>query len=536
MVEREACLACHQTASRSTPFYQIGDMKMFSKNIKIQKLLEYAKEIKSLDGISSLLSWDQNTGMPANASNARGYQRGLMASIEHEKLTNKAFGKVVQDLETEIYNTPEKFTLYDKALIRESKRLYDEATKLSEKFVRKYEEITSKAFGSWKDAKTAGNFQLFANDLANVVDLKLEETEYIGYESSPYDALLNQYEPGLTEKLVAEIFDPLKSFSLDFLKKIQLSKITIDTSILNREYDSQKQLEVSKEIAQGIGFNFDSGRLDQAPHPFTTYIGTSDDVRITTRVIKDYIPYSILAAIHECGHGMYEQNIDKQLALTYLSRGISYGIHESQSRMWENMIGRSPEFWEFWFTKLQVKFPTILKMDEKDVFIKALNKVTPDLIRVDANEVTYNLHIILRFEIEKALLTKQISVRDLPEIWNSKTKEYFGLIPKNDAEGVLQDIHWSKGSFGYFPTYTLGNIYAAQFWNTIREKLPALKSDLQAGNFSNLNTWLKENIQKYGKAYTADEICIKVTGEKLNSKYLIEYIGNKFSRIYTDIK
>ncbi|MFC1621796.1 carboxypeptidase M32 [Patescibacteria group bacterium] len=504
----------------------------FSKNKKIQKLIELSKEATMLKGIGEVLDWDQNVNMPKNAAEGRSYQLALISSITHQKVASDQFGEVVKSLDKEIKENPAKFTLYDRVLVRESLRAYEKATKLLKDFVERESEAKSKGFEAWKEAKEKSDFSIFEPFLKKLVDLAIEEAGLLGYEDSPYDALLDKFEQGLTEKQVEKILSPLRDFTVSFLQKVLNSNITIDGEILKRKFNTQKQLEFGKELAEDSGYSFDSGRLDIAPHPFTTEFGTSSDVRITTRVDEGNLPDSILSTIHESGHGMYEQNIDKALDMTILSEETSYAMHEAMARMWENPIGRSKYFWNYQYPRLVRAFPKVISLGEKEKFISAINIVEPGFIRVDADEITYNLHIILRFEIERDLIKGKVRVKDLPEIWNSKMQEYLGITPPNDALGVLQDVHWSYGLFGYFPSYSIGNIYAAQLMNKMNKDIIGINKQLQEGDYTKIRTWLEKNVQQYGKVLTAGEICEKATGEKLNSKYLIEYLEDKFGRIY----
>ena len=506
--------------------------KAFSNNSKIQQLLQISSELTALGGINELLGWDQEVLMPKKGAENRGNQQALISKIAHETLIDSKNADLIKSLNDEIVKKPDEFTLYDKALVREFDRAYQKATKLPTKFVTELASHNAKSVESWKEARAKSDFSIFEQDLQKMVELKIQAAEYYGYKDSPYDALLDEYEPNLTQKQVEEIFEPLKKFTIEFLAKLQKSDVNIDSSILARDYPIDKQTQFNLELAKQIGYDFDAGRLDLSAHPFTVWFGSSKDVRITTRYFTDQLQASIMATIHEAGHGMYEQGISDELDGTFLGTGTSLGIHESQSRMWENSVGRSPEFWEFWFPKLVQTFPDKLNNDEKDNFVRALNKVEPSFIRVEADEVTYNLHIIIRFEIEKALISGELKVADLPAAWNEKYTKYLGITPQNDAQGVLQDIHWSIGSLGYFPTYSLGNIYAAQFWTAIMREIPSVNQDIAQGDCSSLLNWLREKIHKHGMTYSAAELCKQITNEDLNSEYLQTYLTDKFSRLY----
>lgn len=504
----------------------------FSQNPKIQTLLEKSKHITYLDGIQALLEWDQEVLMPINASSGRAKQMSIIAKEAHENVINPKNGELITDLKNEISNNPQNFTDADKGLVRVFERHYEKATKLPTEFVTELTEHTSKSLESWRKARNEQDFSIFQPDLEKTFELHRQKADYYGYENSRYDALLDIFEPGLTSQKVTEIFEPLKQFTIAFLERIQNSETSISNEILQRDFNTAKQFEFCKELAEGIGYNFDSGRLDLSTHPFTTEFGTSNDVRITTRCYLNELNTSLMGTIHEAGHGMYEQNISPTLDSTYLGGGVSLGMHESQSRMWENFVGRSKEFWVHWYPRLVTQFEDVINLNEEEFFVAALNKVQPSYIRVEADEVTYNLHIILRYELEKELIEGTLAVADLPEAWNSKMTQYLGVTPRNDSEGVLQDIHWASGGIGYFPTYTLGNLYAAQFWGVINKEIPDLKNKIMAGDTEVLLAWLMEKLHVHGSVYEPNTLCNMITGEALNPKYLEKYLEGKFGSIY----
>jgi carboxypeptidase Taq len=325
----------------------------------------------------------------------------------------------------------------------------------------------------------------------------------------------------------------LKKVLVPLLKKIKKSKLKIDTDILKGDFPVEKQLAFNRLVAEKIGFDFEAGRLDMSTHPFTTNFNASD-VRITTRFKNDDVLYSLMSTIHESGHAMYEQGLLSENFGTPLGESISLGIHESQSRVWENMVGRSRSFWEYFYPQLVARFPKAFSKIKFDDFYRVINKVTPSLIRTEADELTYNLHIIMRFEIEKELLDGSIEVEDLPKIWNAKVKEYFGIKVPKDSLGVLQDVHWSAGLIGYFPTYLLGNLYSAQFYQAAKRDIEDLEEKFSKGEFDHFRQWLRKNIHMHGKLYSADELVKKVTGEKLNGKYFADYLKNKYVDIYNN--
>lgn len=476
----------------------------------IRKLLEISGELFDIAGATSLLHWDQETYMPPRGIIHRSRQLATLSAIYHERLTDNKVGELLKKLEGK--GTTET----DKALIREMNREYNKATKIPEKLVKDLSVATSVGLETWKQARKENDFKLFRDSLQRIIDLKIEQTNLIGYKDSPYDALLDDYEPELLSKNLQSIFQLLRTEITQVLKKHKHKKTK---QVLRRQkYSKTKMIKITEKMLEKIGYDFEAGRQDLSAHPFTINFGHSD-VRVTNRYIPTDLASSIFSAVHEGGHGLYELGISDILANTLLAGGTSLGIHESQSRLWENFIGRSLEFWKYW--------APYFKKDAKEIYME-VNQVLPGFIRVDADEVTYNLHIIIRFEIEKALIEQKINVKDLPEIWNAKYQELLGLTPPDAALGVLQDIHWSQGSIGYFPTYTLGNLYAAQFWNKLTVDIPNTKSHIESGNFEPILLWLRKNIHQYGTIFRAKDLVTKVTGEKLNPKHFTDYLYSKF--------
>lgn len=505
---------------------------MFTKNPDIQRLIEKSRHITYMRGILALLEWDQEVMMPRKAGFSRSQQMSIISELSHNALTDKENGKLIDRLVKELTRSPEAFTPSDKALVREFKRTYDRETKLPVKFVKELTEHTSQSLETWREAREKKDFSIFEKDLQKSFELARQKADYYGYTESPYDALLDLFEQGLTESKVKSIFEPLKEFTKKFVTDITASNVKINNDILHRNYPIDKQLAFNNALAEGIGYDFEAGRLDKSTHPFTTEFGTSTDVRITTRFYENEVNSSVMATIHEVGHALYEQGISHQLDATIIGTGVSLGIHESQSRMWENFVGRTPEFWAHWFPTFASYFSDVVNVDEQANFVKALNMVSPSFIRVEADEVTYNLHIILRFELECALVKGDLKVKDLPEAWNAKMQEYLGATPPDDSKGVLQDIHWATGGIGYFPTYTLGNLYAAQFWATIQKQIPNLRQEISKGNTDILLKWLREKLHVYGSVYTPAELCEMISGESLNPEYLKSYLKQKFGTLY----
>ncbi|MBI3887716.1 carboxypeptidase M32, partial [Candidatus Microgenomates bacterium] len=433
-------------------------------------------------GATALLHWDQETYMPVKGIIHRSRQLATLSTIYHQKLTDKKIKKLLEEAAPK--------TIEDKALVREFKRGYDKATKLPDRLISEMVEATSVGLEAWKQARAEKKFSLFQKPLERILKLKLEETELVGYKESPYDALLDDYEPDLTAKKVTAIFEPLRAEIVASLPKILKNQKTPAKKYLTgQHFPLDKAKKATETILAKMGYDFEAGRQDLSTHPFTTNFGIKD-VRVTNRFDPQNFQSSIYSAVHEGGHGLYEMGISEKLMNTFLAGGTSLGIHESQSRMWENLIGRSLPFWQYWTPYLQGIFHSQLVGATPEKLFKEVNLVKPDFIRVEADEVTYNLHIILRFEIERDLMEGKFLVSDLPEVWNIKFKNMFGLDVPNDSLGVLQDIHWSQGSIGYFPTYTLGNLYSAQFFR----QMPNMNNHIASGNFEPILLWLRKNI------------------------------------------
>lgn len=506
-------------------------MGNISRNPKIQKLLTFDRQLVDLSGAMTVLSWDQEVNMPKEGVELRANQLATLAGILHEHQVNPKIGELLTDIEGELASDAVELSDVERGYIRQIRRDFDQATKLPQVFVEDLALATSKGQQAWQQARSENSFSLFTPHLERIVALTKSKAEYLGYVDSPYDALLDQFEPGLTESELLRIFNSLREATVKILEKLQASNVTVNEDILHGEFPVATQEMFARELVGWLGYNLDAGRQDLSAHPFTISFGGGRDVRITTRVKHDQIDYAMGSTIHETGHAVYEQQVQAEFDRSSLAGGVSLGIHESQSRYFENQIGRSLPFWRFWYPKLQSYFSDQLPTDGLMDYYRAINKVTPSLIRTGADEVTYNLHIILRFEIERALIKGEVQVADLPDLWRAKMKEYLGVEPETDKDGVLQDVHWSHGTFGYFPTYTLGNLYAAQFAQKIREQLD-VDALLEAGEFDAIRLWLNENIHQWGKVYYPVELVQRVTGESLNPDYFISYIKQKYGEMY----
>jgi len=488
--------------------------------------VKHSIKITDVNMSMSVLGWDQETKMPKNGSKFRAQQLSTLAEISHNLSTNKEYGILLKILSQDI-------TLDENQLrnVTISLKKFKQSEKYTTEFIVKQSKLISIAFQKWRLAKDKNDFGIFKDSLEDLVILRRKECEILGYKEHPYDALLNQYEPGLTTKEVENIFENVKNKLVPFIKNISKQN-PIDDSFYYQYFNKEKQWDFGIKLLDKMGYNFDSGRQDISAHPFSTHF-SPDDTRVTTRIDENNLSEMIWSCIHEGGHALYEQGILSDNYGLPIGETLSLGIHESQSRLWENNVGRSLAYWKNNFQDLKSIFPNELSKVSTQDFYNAANNVKPSLIRTNADELTYHLHVLIRFEIEKALIEGSIEVKDLPSIWNLKYKQYLGINVPSDSKGVLQDIHWSHGSFGYFPTYTVGSFYAAQFYNKALSEMPDLEKDIENGVFTNLLSWLRENIHIHGKKYDAKELCIKITGEELNFQYFMDYAIEKYKKIYS---
>jgi carboxypeptidase Taq len=487
----------------------------------LDSLRTYSTELFDLQSIIALLQWDQEVLMPRGAVHDRANQVALLTALFHSKQTSAELNTLIEKAAVEI---SEDSSDADRALVRVMKRSYEQATKLPQEFVVEFSKLTSESVHAWVEARQKSDFNHFKPYLEKVVSMCRQQADMLGYAEHPYDALLDIYEEGLTTADVARVFSELKQPLIELLPKA--SQKWAAELILKDHISAYEQEKLCKVIAAYIGYDFNRGRLDTAPHPFMTALG-HDDRRITTRYAPDDI-WSIFGVMHECGHAMYEQGISSSIARTALDTGVSLGMHESQSRMWENMIGRSKAFWDGAFSTVQEMFPKQYGAMSVEEFYRYCNHVKAGLIRVEADEVSYNLHILIRFEIEKALIEGSLEVKDVCEVWNAKYKEYLGVAVPDDAHGVLQDIHWSHGTLGYFPTYTLGNLASAQIWGAYTRYDSGYEETLRTGNLKKVREWLTEHMYQYGSIYQPKELMQRITGEEMQSKYLIQYLREKY--------
>ena len=489
-----------------------------------QALLERIKVINKLRAVEELLEWDQLTHMPPKGVGARAEMKALLAALRHERQTSPEIGDLLEQSSAD--GDPVRATN-----IRETRRLYERAVKVPSELVKELARTASLGNDIWTRARADSDFKAFAPTLSKLLGLKRQEAEYLGYENEPYDALLDEFEPGATAEEIAGLFAELRGRLVPLVQAIAEARQRPDFSILKRHYPRAAQETMGRKFAEEMGFDFDAGRLDVSVHPFTISM-SCDDVRMTTRYDEHYMPSAVFGVLHEAGHSLYEQGCDPQHAFTPMGSCVSLGIHESQSRMWENQVGRSRPFWEHHYPWARELYPEALGNVGLDEFYAAINTVAPSLIRVEADELTYNLHIIVRFELERDLVSGRLEVADIPDAWNRKMTKLVGITPGNDAEGCLQDTHWSGGAFGYFPTYALGNLYAAQFFAAAREALGDLGASIRGGNLRPLNEWLRTHIHRHGMRYRAGELVRLVTGKPLSIEPFMTYVNAKFKPIY----
>ena len=495
----------------------------------LTKLKRRMAQVARLGQAAGLLGWDQQTYMPPGAAAARAEQSATLSEFIHELFVGEETGALLAKAETEANGLAPDSD--DARLLKVLRRDYDRATKLPTALVAEIARHTALAQEVWVRARANSDFAAFAPSLEKMLDLTRQTAECLGYKEHIYDALLEGYEPGARQAEVAAMFAEMRPGLVALTQAVAASKHPVDDSLLHGDFPVQKQREITLQLVQAIGFDLQRGRQDEAAHPFCANF-SRDDVRITTRFDPNFLAQAIYASLHEAGHAMYEQGSPPEYEASPLGGGASLGVHESQSRLWENLVGRSRAFCHYAFPLLQQTFPDALGGADAEAYYRAINKVVPSLIRVEADEVTYNLHILLRFELECGLLTGQLAVADVPDAWNAKMRDYLGLTPPDDAHGVLQDIHWSVGLIGYFPTYSIGNLLSAQLMHAARKALPDLEAQIARGEFAPLLHWLREHVHRYGRKYPPGELIPKATGEPLSSRCYVDYLTAKYTDIY----
>jgi carboxypeptidase Taq len=500
-----------------------------SPSTAFDELSSLSREAALIESVEAMLGWDERTYMPLAAGEYRAEQMTFLTGLAHQKRTDKRLGHLLSQLaESDLAKDPHSDS---GATIRELKRQYDKRVKLPQSLVEELTRASVLGQQAWVKARQDNDFTQFAPHVEKLYHLKRQQAECLGYASQPYDALLDDFEPDAKTAQVAKVLEELRGELVPLVQAIMQSGRTAPTEILQRNYPAAAQEAFGKAAAAAIGFDFQRGRLDVTHHPFCSEMGPHD-CRITTRYDERFFNSAFFGILHEAGHGIYDQGLrPEQFGLppgTY----VSLGVHESQSRMWENLVGRSRAFWQHFFPQLRAAFPGAVGDVELDEFFWAINQVAPSLIRVEADEATYNLHIIIRFELEQALLSKDLAVGDLPGAWREKYEKYLGVTPSTDADGCLQDIHWSAALIGYFPTYSLGNLYAAQFFEQADRDLGGLAALFARGEFDPLKSWLNEMIHHRGQCYSAAELIQLVTGEPLSHQPLIRHLHGKLAPLY----
>ncbi|WP_028593624.1 carboxypeptidase M32 [Paenibacillus assamensis] len=502
-------------------------MEMTTLSTVEQQFLDIISKMKAYSEAVSLMHWDLRTGAPRKGAELRSEAIGKISSEVFKLSVSEEMGACLDQLEAQFDSLDAPM----KKMVKDARREYNRSKLIPPKLYEEYVVLTSKAETVWEEAKNKGDFELFKPYLQNIITMTQQFIDYWGVKDTRYDTLLDMYEPNLTTAQLDSIFGQLKDQLVPLVHEVQQSSNKPNANFLQEAYDIEIQKDFSSYLLGEIGYDFEAGRLDESAHPFMIGLNTQD-IRITTKYLENDVTSAVFSSLHEGGHALYEQNISSDLARTSLATGTSMGIHESQSRLWENIVGRSREFWKRYYGELQRRYPEQLGNVDVEQFYCAINRVEPSLIRIEADEVTYNLHIIIRYELEKMLINDNLSVDELPEAWNSKYESYLGIRPSHDGEGVLQDVHWSFGGLGYFPSYSLGNMYGAQMMNTLRQEMPDVDAKIEAGDLLPIKEWFTEHVYQYGSLLTPAEIIEKMTGEPLNPQYLVDYLTAKTKDIY----
>ena len=495
---------------------------------KLSKLKGILNQINDLHHVNALLEWDQQVLMPEAAALEHGEQSGTLTELAHNLFISDEVGKLLEDLSAESKQLdPDSDEV---RLIKVTQRNFDKESKIPVDLLVRFANVTTVANGVWAKARQNNDFKSFQPHLEVIVEMVKEMANCFKPYDHIYDPLLDTFEPGMKTAEVKAIFNDLRPQQVELIKAIGKSK-QVNDDFLNRFYDGSKQLQFGIEIAEAFGMNWNRSRQDVSAHPFTTSFG-QNDVRITTKILENKPASALFSTLHETGHALYELGFDPAHRRTPLSDSCSLAFHESQSRMWENLVGRSLPFWEYYFPKFKSLFPEQLDGINLETFYKGINKVEPSLIRTEADEATYNLHIMVRLELEISLMEGSLLVKDLPEAWNARIRDYLGITPPDDSDGVLQDVHWSGGMIGYFPTYALGNIISAQLWEKMHQDMPDLDDKIRQGDFINMLHWLRKNIHNQGAKYEPQELIKKITGSKIDSKPYVRYLNHKYNDIY----
>ncbi|CAN5833769.1 carboxypeptidase M32 [soil metagenome] len=483
------------------------------------------QKIADVKYASAVLQWDQETYLPPKGNELRGRQIATLTEITHEQFTDEKLGQLLNEL-----SAANDLSANEQRNVQLTLEDFNRNKKLPPDFVRRMSEAVNKSFYAWIQSRKENSFSIFQQPLDEVIQLKQQEADMLGYEQHPYDALMNDYDKGLTVLTVDKLFDSLRPQLHALLESVKNGPV-IDNSFLHQYFDKDKQWKFGLALLKNMHFDFDAGRQDISEHPFTTNFN-SNDVRITTRIDVNDFGNMTWSCLHEGGHAIYEQALPAAEYGLPLSEYCSLSIHESQSRLWENCVGRGREYWEYNFPLLRSYFPDQFNNISTDQFYKGINKVQPSLIRTEADELTYHFHVMIRYEIEKMLIDGTIKTADIPAYWNEHYQKYLGISVPDDRQGCLQDVHWSHGSFGYFATYSIGSLYAAQLFAAISKTNPTLKNDIIKGNNMTVLGWLRQHIYRFGRYYSSEQLCNNATGESLNSQYFIEYATKKYSDIY----
>ena len=481
----------------------------------------YVQKIADINGAAAVLSWDKEVNLPPGGAGVRSRQMATLSSLSHERTINPQLIENIDRLLQE--NSLAEGERINLIRLQEDIK---KQTKFSAAFVEKMSLAVSKGYHAWLEARQKSDFSIYKIALDEVIELKKESIEIIGYKAHPYDALIDDYEPGMTVQTLDRVFDQVKNELVPTLQHFA-SKSQPDDAFLKKYFKESDQWEFGIQVLTRMGYDFNCGRQDKSPHPFSISFG-STDVRVTTRVDDHNYAYMLWSTIHEGGHALYEQGLKASEYGMPLGQAASLAIHESQSRLWENHVGRGLPFWEYYYPELCRKFPRQLKDISVEQFYKAINKIESNLIRTEADELHYHMHVLIRYEIEKLIVTNQIKTDDLPSLWNELYSKYLNIQVPNDAQGVLQDVHWAFGSIGYFPTYSLGSFYAAQFYAHAEKSIDDLDGKIRSGQFKPLLTHLRKNIHQHGRRLYSEELCKEVTGETLDLKYFMDYVKNKF--------
>ena len=493
----------------------------------LEELKVHLAAIADVESAAAVLDWDQHTYMPPGGAEPRALQLATLSRIAHEQFTS-ARTRTLLDAAELLLDSLEPDS-NDAALLRVTRRDLTKASKLPSEFVAELQRTASLATHVWQEARARNDFAVFRPHLERIFELMRRRADYLGYREHPYDALMDDYEPGMTSREVKALFDRLLEVTVPLVRAIA-SRPGPAVGALARDYEDGPQRVFGLAMAEAFGYDATRGRLDTSAHPFSTGF-SRDDVRITTRFQRPGLG-AVFAIFHEAGHAMYDQGIAAAIQRTPLAGGASYGIHESQSRLWENLVGRSRAFWEYAYPALGRAFPAQLAGVDAEIFYGSINRVEPSLIRIHADEVTYNLHIILRFELEQAVLTGALRVAELPGAWNDRMMSYLGVTPKTDTDGVLQDTHWAAGLVGYFPSYTLGNVVSVQLFEAARKDNPALEEQIRRGQFGTLLRWLREHVHEHGRKYFPGNLVVRATGGPLTPELYLSYLRGKFGGIY----